>query len=82
MKNRDSLPGRYISDEPTFVVRASDPLGPALVEEWCKRYRQRIAKTTGNFTPEQAKNHADALNQAIAMHDWRMVHARSTYEFE
>ena len=69
---------QMLNGEPTFLIRAGDPLGAALVEEWCRRYRNRIANKTGEFTPEQARVHAKNLQHAMVMSDWFAVHGDKT----
>lgn len=51
------------SGEPAFVLRANDPLAPALVREWADRKRR-------NLRPD-AEEIVDAQKLAFAMEEWK-----------
>jgi hypothetical protein len=69
--NPNSCWNKAADDEPIFILKASDQLAPALVEEWANRYAQLKTQNVNSMTPEQARKYEEALQVAMSMEAWR-----------
>ena len=60
-------------DEPLFVLRAKDPLAPALVHEWANRYEDATMRELGGVVHERKglEKSDEARVCARAMRLWR-----------
>jgi hypothetical protein len=58
-------------DEPLFILRASDPLAPALVRLWASRHDRGVQEGTLLNTLEDAGKSGSAMAVAAKMEGWR-----------
>ena len=60
-------------DEPLFVLRANDPLAPALVHEWANRYESAKVRELGGVVHNRTglEKSDEARVCAHAMRLWR-----------
>ena len=61
--------GAAATDEPVFILRANDPLAPAVVEAWAARY---LSSTAVQYVdPEhRERKYRAALQCAADMREW------------
>lgn len=65
-------------NEPLFVLRANDPLAPAIVSMWARDYIVEKGGW-GNMSDNQKKKYTEAMDCAGHMRIWQMhKHKRGT----
>jgi hypothetical protein len=60
-------------DEPIFVLRANDPLAPAIILNWADLY---LSTKGPNISEAQKKKHKEAIDCARKMIVWKHQHVR------
>ena len=67
--------GKAFDDEPTFTLRAKDPMAAELVRNWVQNRRYHffchIVPLSGAAAEREKAKLAEALNLAEAMDQWR-----------
>jgi hypothetical protein len=72
--NKNSCLNKAREDEPIFVLRANDPIAPAMVRLWASTYRDEKMAQRGGPTQEQSLKWAQANKLADDMEAWRKEH--------